>query len=423
MKLHPRIFIGVNEIAGVMAGITKCLQKSGLKSDLYLFNKHAFSYDSYATANPVFNYAIKVFEKLRQAIWAKNVTDKIANEYKKVLGLLFHDVLNKYDVFIFNGWGTIFPDYSDLPLLKKHGKKVIMFFLGSEGRPQWMQGNSLESSLQEVLQKTETVFRRVRFLEQHCDVIVSHPPTSQFLTKPFVPFLGVGIPFLKSVDTFKLEQPAMPLVLHAPSSPYKGTARIRAAVEILKAEGMRFDYLELKGVPNSVVLENLARCSFVIDELYSDSILAGLGTEAAHFGKPTLIGSLPDFRDSMMGTDLPVPPCEIFCDGDPLPGMRRLLNDADYACSMGAQARAYVNRFWNDKRIGERLAALAHGEMPVGDLCSPDSIGYFRGWGLSDEEFHGLVTSYINAFGHERLYISDKPQLLLSLLRWLKKNS
>ena len=422
LSLLPKVFVGVKEIAGMMCGITHCLQQHGFETDLYLFDKHSFSYKHPVNSNPIFNNFLTIQEKLKTARGKEKVA-LLINEYQKSLELLFQDLLGKYDVFIFNGWRTIFPDYSDLPLLKRNGKRVIMFFLGSEGRPQWMQGNSLELSLEGILRQTQTVFNRVRFLEQHCDYVVSHPPTSQFLTRPFVPFLGVGIPFLKPIGNVKPIRPESPLVLHAPSSPYKGTSRIRAAVETLKKEGQQFEYLELKGLPNAVVLENLARCSFVIDELYSDSLLAGLGTEAAHFGKPTLIGSLPDIRDTMQGSALPPPPCEIFHNGDPLPGMRRLLNDVEYTHTLGDQARAYVNAHWSVEHIGQRLADMARGEMFSGTLCQPENINYFRGWGLSDEEFHSMVTRYIKAFGHDALYISDKPQLLLSLLRWLKKNS
>lgn len=47
--------------------------------------------------------------------------------HKKTMILMMQDLLKKYDVFIFNGWQTIFPNYEDLPLLRQHGKKIIHF--------------------------------------------------------------------------------------------------------------------------------------------------------------------------------------------------------------------------------------------------------------------------------------------------------
>lgn len=417
----PNIFVGTCEIAGIMNGIAHCLRQQGLTADLYLTEEHRFSYEQSSNFNP--NPHFRRMIRIRKALLLNPEGEQLSRLqelHKKTMILMMQDLLKKYDVFIFNGWQTIFPNYEDLPLLRQHGKKIIIFFLGSEGRPQWMQGPSLNTKMDLVLSRTQQVFNRVRALEYYSDCIVSHPPTSQFCSKPFIPFLGIGFPFPKPDTTLTPIWPERPLVLHAPSSPYKGSARIKAAMETLKQEGLQFDFLELKGVPNSVVLEHLARCSFVVDELYSDSLLAGLGTEAAHFGKPTLVGSLPDLEDTMRGSDMPPPPCETFRDGNPLPGMRRLLKDPDYTRRLGEQACNYVNSYWSIEEIGRKLAALVSGDLSPELLCRPEDINYFRGWGLSDEEFHRLVSQYIKTFGHKALYISDKPRLLLSLLHWLK---
>ena len=46
--------------------------------------------------------------------------------------------------------------------------------------------------------------------------------------------------------------------------------------------------LNWSGQPNSVVLEQLARCDFIIDQLYADFPMPGFATEAAWFGKPAV---------------------------------------------------------------------------------------------------------------------------------------
>ena len=43
------------------------------------------------------------------------------------------------------------------------------------------------------------------------------------------------------------------------------------------------------------ILAELARCDFVIDQLYSDYPLPGLATEAAWFGKPTVVGGYAQY--------------------------------------------------------------------------------------------------------------------------------
>lgn len=59
-------------------------------------------------------------------------------------------------------------------------------------------------------------------------------------------------------------------VVHAPSSPIiKGTPLVRAAVKKLQEEGYDFKYVELIGVPNTKVLEELQRAHIVLNEFYA----------------------------------------------------------------------------------------------------------------------------------------------------------
>ena len=138
----PNIFVGTCEIAGIMNGIAHCLRQQGLTADLYLTEEHRFSYEQSSNFNP--NPHFRRMIRIRKALLLNPEGEQLSRLqelHKKTMILMMQDLLKKYDVFIFNGWQTIFPNYEDLPLLRQHGKKIIIFFLGSEGRPQWMQGH------------------------------------------------------------------------------------------------------------------------------------------------------------------------------------------------------------------------------------------------------------------------------------------
>lgn len=67
----------------------------------------------------------------------------------------------------------------------------------------------------------------------------------------------------------KFAQFERPIVLHAPSSPViKGTQLVRAAVSLLKEEGLDFEYVELIGVPNEEVVGQLRRAHVVMNQFY-----------------------------------------------------------------------------------------------------------------------------------------------------------
>ena len=80
-------------------------------------------------------------------------------------------------------------------------------------------------------------------------------------------------------------------ILHSPSSPeVKGTYLIRQAINALKAKGYPIDYVEIMGKPNTVVIAELEKCDFIVDQLYSDTPMSGFATEAAFFGKTAVVG-------------------------------------------------------------------------------------------------------------------------------------
>lgn len=421
---RPKIFVGTVEIAGVMRSITNILQTQGYEADLYLFTDHPFGYNSEPDPIPLFSR----WREIKQALSACSKTDtdpeldqQLKTELENTEQALLKYFLEEYDVFIFNGWRTILENFTDLPLLREKNKKIIMFLLGSEGRPPWMGGHCLGKPLQYTKKRSQHIDMRVKLFEDYCDCVLSHPPASQFLTKPFLPLLTFGLPLLPPPATLVPSWPARPIIVHAPSSPLKGTARIEEACDQLRAEGYDFEFRTLSNIPNAEVLAHLAECSFVVDELYSDSLLAGLGIEAACFAKPTIVGTLPRLEELMLPEAMPLPPCEAFYGDNPLASMRRLLDDPAYAQNLGQQAKDFITEQWSTEKIGVRLCSILQGELPEKALCNPQDIRYFRGWGMSDAEFHDFVSRYIAKYGHDALCIQDKPQLLLALLRWLNQ--
>jgi hypothetical protein len=59
-------------------------------------------------------------------------------------------------------------------------------------------------------------------------------------------------------------------IIHAPSDPIiKGTAVVRAVIEMLKSDGFDFEYIELMNTANSEVMKNLETAHILINQLYS----------------------------------------------------------------------------------------------------------------------------------------------------------
>lgn len=417
---RPKIFVGTVEIAGIMRSITHALRAQGYQADLYLFDTHPFGYSATNDPDPLLTLWHQCKKSL-ETCTHPGIYERLLSELQRIERRLLHDLMKKYDIFIFNGWRTILQDFSDVEQLHAKNKKIITLFLGSEARAPWISGGSLIHSLGHVLQTTKNVYTRVKFFEKYSTYIISHPPTSQLLSRTFLPLLTMGLPFQPPPNAPTPSWPERPVIVHAPSSPVKGTQKLLQACKQLKEEGYDFELRCLTQMPNAEVLGNIAKCSFVVDELYSDSLLAGLGTEAAWFSKAVVVGSLPEQKDLMLPAGAPIPPCECFNDGNPLPSLRRLLDDIPYTKALGQQAKTFITNQWSTEKIGAWLTQIVEGSLPSEALCNPRDIRYFRGWGMSDTEFHDFVGRYIAKFGHDALCIQDKPELLLGLLRWLNQ--
>jgi hypothetical protein len=59
-------------------------------------------------------------------------------------------------------------------------------------------------------------------------------------------------------------------IIHATSDPIiKGTAVVRAVIEMLKSDGFDFEYIELMNTANNEVMKNLETAHILINQLYS----------------------------------------------------------------------------------------------------------------------------------------------------------
>ncbi|NJL55590.1 hypothetical protein HC928_10625, partial [bacterium] len=168
--------------------------------------------------------------------------------------------------------------------------------------------------------------------------VVCNHLSAQFLTKPFLPFMSAGIPFYQQDAYVGVPEPesgegsSTARILHAPSSQLmKGTQLVRQAVSDLSQEGFDIDYVELSGVPHQHVLEELRKCDFIVEQVFSDLPIAGFGTEAAWFGKPAIVGGyakkyLAD--DQISSTHLP--PSLYCCPSQLKENIKTLIVDPEY---------------------------------------------------------------------------------------------
>jgi hypothetical protein len=422
----PRIFIGLTDIASYYSGLKQGFDALGIEAVFMPLSRNQFSRN--ITNNPRSLWLSLVNRLLA---WSSlSVNDRLAlvtnqpSVYRRDVRFALAKLILlawaacRCDVFIF-GFGTTFFNYRELPLLRLLRKKIIYVFNGSDSRPPYISGKYIHSEFKQTLAQCAEAAARikhnVRTIERYADLCVNHPPQAQFHERRFINHCFIGHPCSLPAGTPDTDSSAPTRairIVHAPTSSHaKGTPAIRELIGRLQRKGHAIEFIELVNRPNNDVLSELRRCDFVIDELYSDIPLAGLGTEAAFFGKPAVVGGyaraiLDTFsREAALPTRLYVRPEQIERI------VWQLVSDAAFRKEAGARVQAFIRENWMPADVAERFLRLIADDVPPEWWCDPATIDYPFGWGVSEETLGAYLAAYVSAEGRDALHMADKPAL------------
>jgi hypothetical protein len=408
----PRVFIGLTEVAGYYRGLKRGFDELGIPATYVDLDEHRFQY---AGDHP--SALVRAIKRLRRTPGA---TPRMIN--RALRGLLFGWAIANHDVFIFGFNSSFIDGHKDLPILRRLGKKVIFQFHGSDSRPPYIDGSVMASdrgfSIADCIRMTEKKKRVVSTIDRWADVVVDTPTQGHLHERELILWMRVGLPCRPIGAPELLAEPlaAVPgapvRILHSPSHPLaKGTDQIRRAIEALKARGVPLELIEISGRPHAEVLAELARCDLVIDQLYADYGMPGFATEAAWFGKPTLIGGYAKpLWDQLLPPEAIPPTAYVHPDAFGAE-LERLVRDRSLRLDLGRRARKFVETEWHPKRVAERYLMLARGEVPAGWSYDPRSIRYVEGCCAPKAKVEEWVRAVVAEGGAQALQLRDKPEL------------
>ena len=425
-----RVFIGLTEVAGYFVNLERGLRELGIETMFVDLDDHPYEYAEATSHADRLVVLHRAFHRRRTT--AEDRGRRLSSLWwaylqKSCLLLLLIRAALACDAFIFSSDTTFFR-YQDLRLLRLLRKRIVFVYTGSDHRPAYLNGATVGSLDDAAIERCAELSRRIKAkvstVERYADVIVGHHLSAHFHERAIVPFLLVGFPASAVVRSIAepADAPASSAVriVHAPSRPqHKGTAEIRRAIANLRARGRDIEFVELVDVPNRTVLDELARCDFVVDELYSDTRMAGLATEAASFGKPSVVGGYA--YDEVLEIDGVYPPRDFppveFCHPDRLEGaIERLITDVPYRLELGRRAREFVSSNWTPITVARRYLALIEKRVPHGWEFDPRTIRYCLGTGMSESVARAGVRRLIDSYGTDALCLADKPEMLAAFV-------
>lgn len=413
--------MGFTEVSGYYTQLNAGFHENGIKSVFLSLVKHPFQYGDCVENNNIpfyglLQYTAKIRYENRKNIYAKFF---ILILQQVLLIFVFFWAIFNFDVFIFGFKYSFFWNGYDLPFLKMFKKKIIFIFHGSDSRPPYIDGSYFENPLISAdyyVKKTKIQKKYVSWIEKYATYIVSHPPSSHFHSRKFIPWLKIGIPYRVNIQEIPMKDWEIGdkiRILHSPSNPMaKGSFEIEKNIKDFSLKNKIFDieYIEISGKPNKVVLEEIRRSHIVIDQLYSDTPMAGFATEAASYGKIVIVGTYALKHDFGISNDF-MPPT-ILCKPEDL---QEKLYDAILSLKKKNhdenKIASFVTKNWDRREVARRYVNIIEFGYPEAEMYDPKDIKYLYGCCFSMDKVKFTVKKIVDEFGIGALCLSDKPEL------------
>lgn len=424
-----KIFIGLRDTASNESGLKHGFDQLGVKSYLCLLenNKCARSVPSSKPA-----WVERLAGDYRD-LAATPLNTGFAKRLRQRAMLvckwrIFFWALMNCDAFIL-GYRSTFFSFRELLLLRLMKKRVIYVFYGSDSRPPYMDGNWINEPampVAELAALTRETADAVATIERRASIVVNRPVHAQFHRRPFVNKEIVGRP-CNVEDALLPDSGADGVsravrILHAPSvSKAKGTDHIRNVIAQLEGNGLKIDYREITGQPNCVVLDAIRESDIVIDQAYADIPVAGLGTEAAFFGRCALVGG---YAAGLPANDASGCPTTLFVQPhDMLAVAGKLVREPAFRIESAAKMHAFVTKNWTSKIVADRFVRLARNDIPAGWIAQPHSARYFRGCGADESRVAASVRDLVKFSGPSTLALDHDSALRDELIAWSAAHS
>lgn len=433
MSLNGKtIFVGPQEIAGFLSRSATALADEG--ANVIAFKQVHTKQHPERVQHPKIHW---LFAGMIESISkAPSIVRSIGQFFLKLF-VLFTAIISA-DACLFIGGKGLFNFPIDYYLLRLFGKRVVHMYVGTASRPRYFSAyakNVLTPDMAEskrytrkLIKRTRRQRARVRAISRAASCVIENPLCCHFQTRPFVNYFKVGMPI--RMNGAPSESPPKATarktrILHCPSRPeIKGTQRIVDTLSPEVLERLNAELVVLTGVPHSRVLEEIEKCDFVIDQLYSDSPLAGFAAEAAsHHRVPVVCGyGWDDIQKDLDSED--IPPAMLCHPKDLLSAVEQLCNDAPKRQQLTAELKDFlIQGAWSGQAFAKKLGRVLHNDVPASWLVDPQDIRYKHGVGLSEKDARGIIQKMTELEGMGALQVSDKAALESCIETWLQSEA
>ncbi len=428
-----KILIAPVEISSYNKALLAGFKQIGCHADFITYRAHHLGYGG-ETAWPLLLRGANWFEQFRGKSKCPLWLRWICSFPSRLLRLIWAVyAIFKYDVFIFSYGQSLLPRNLDLSLIRFFGKKIISNLgFGSEARPFYLDGarheaDSSELDVETLLLGSINTKKLIAKHEKYANYVIGAPySTFYFANQPFVNWFAIGFPSVNMPERCPgriSKNGSVIRILHAPSDPVaKGSLEIESVILRLQARGYLIEYITVAGQPFSSVLDAIQNCDFIVDQVYSDTPMAGFAREGAFFAKPAVVAGYGLARISTLISPEMLPPAEC-CSPEYLEkSIEKLIVDAEYRKTLGRRAQLFVLNQWGAVEVARRLLCLINDVVPGDWWVRPEKIFYLEGMGQSFAKTKAKVAKLVDAYGISALQLAHRPDLEKGFLRLIQSS-
>ena len=266
-----KILIGTHEIAGWIQSYKTGFELNGHQVTTAVFEQAGFyNYQYDYNLNEYYHKGRHKKAGIKSHHYLERVKRKIKNRnadsnYRKFITRL----IDEHDIIVVM-WSSFRLNYFEYQYIREKKKKFVCLFVGSDARyfrafknefdvSQWSFNNTM------LHNNPAYHLKLIRNAEKYADIIYSVPDQAGLQLRPYH---HLQVPVLNSNIIFQNNKRDIPVVVHAPSIPYKkGTDIIENTLQQLKEEGVQFEFVSLRNMANKELMNVLNKADILIDEI------------------------------------------------------------------------------------------------------------------------------------------------------------
>lgn len=417
-----RVILGVRDICHYYSTVTRGFEQIGVDAHFFCLNEDtldAYARDAKSPVVRLYLTAYRRFLRTRDAsrlsvgrYWATFLVMAAT-----LLAVLW--IATTANAVIFKSGQSFFQSGIDLHLYNMIGIRVVFIFHGSDSRPPYLNAFYADKPVELLRTWTNNTKAAIERLAGRADYIVDNPASAQFHEEGMCCLYQV---FGNPIDEARLHtggnlsreisELGTVRILHAPSSAaLKGTSSIRKCVSQLKQEGFGIEYVELSGVPNSKVIEEIKNADLIIDELYSDIHGATLSMEAIACGRPTIVGGYCFKQLEQVVPQEFIPPIVACNPKDLYSTVKCLLEDRTRLRRLRESCLDFYANVGCAKEVARRFVTLLEGKAPATwffDVAANKVVGVVAG---PPTAVLKNVRKLREHYGDDALRLGRKPEL------------